>query len=82
MHSPCFGTFVQKIREASLLLRVRYFFLASRQIAGCFSSGLLGVLLVRLQRPVVFLCFPELSPELPMTSDDSWCVDLTIGWAL
>lgn len=52
-------------------------------IAGCISSGLLGVLIIRLQRTVVLLCFPELSPELSMTSDESWCVsDLTIGWVL
>lgn len=58
------------------------FFLPSRQIAGCISSGLLGALLKSLQRTVVFLCFPQLSPELSselsMTSDESWCVaDLT-----
>lgn len=84
MHFPCFGTFIQKICEASLLLRVRqFFFLPSRQIAGCISSGLLGALLIRLLRTVGSLCFPELSPELSTTSDESWCVSvLTIGWVL
>lgn len=60
-----------------------FFFLPSRQIAGCISSGLLGALLIRLLRTVGSLCFPELSPELSTTSDESWCVSvLTIGWVL